>query len=366
MLIKRLTWSVIVIFLPFMGQTADTTADKVGNEKVTSQRPTLTVSVVSPKPTASINAIKATGDIVAKETAAVTAQVSALTLNRIMADVGDYVEKGQLLAEYDDAAVQNDIAQAQATLRQAKIAAEQANKNAKRVKRLGKSSAMSQIERDNYLFQARRAQANVTAAKAVLDNQKLRASYAKVTAPVSGLVSEKQAVLGSVGNPGTPLFSLIVDGELEWRANVPDRILAVLQPKMSVEVEITAGNDTVTVFGKVRRIAPTINTKTRQGVVHVDLQKHPILRQGLFVSGKFILGEKTQLSLPVACIIRKDGYSYVFTVAEDNRVSQKKIDVGQTTDNHVTVLSGLRAEDRVVSAGVGFLNHGDLVKVVEK
>lgn len=330
------------------------------------KRPTLTVNVVFPKLNVTQQTAKATGDITAKETAAVTAQVSALTLNRLVADVGDYVEKGQLLAEYDDAAVQNDIAQAQATLRQAKIAAEQANKNAKRVKRLGKSSAMSQIERDNYLFQARREQANVTAAKAVLANQKLRADHAKVTAPVSGLVSEKQAVLGSVGNPGTPLFSLIVDGELEWRANVPDRILAVLQPAMSVEVEITAGNDTVTVFGKVRRIAPTINTKTRQGVVHVDLQKHPILRQGLFVSGKFILGEKTQLSLPVACVIRKDGYSYVFTVGEDNRVSQKKIDVGQTTDKRVTVLSGLRAEDRVVSAGVGFLNHGDLVKVVEK
>lgn len=356
MLHKRLILLVFFFLNVVLGQE---------NTHVT-PRPTLTVNVVLPTPQLTQRTIKATGDIVAKETAAVTAQVTALTLNRILTDVGEYVEKGQLLAEYDDAAIQNDIAQAKATLQQAQITAEQANQNAKRAKRLGKNAAMSQIERDNYVFQARREQANVTAAKAVLDNQKLRASYAKITAPASGLISEKQAILGTVGNPGTPLFTLIVAGELEWLANVPERVLAVLKPGGAAEIEITAGSQTLTINGSIRRLDPMINTGTRQGVVHVSLDKHPILRQGLFVSGKFIVGETQLLSLPVASVVRKDGYSYVFTVDDNSRVARQKIEIGQTVDNRVTVVSGLTADDRVVSSGVGFLNHGDLVKVVEK
>lgn len=340
-------------------------AQKVdSNDDANQPRPTLTVSVTTPSSILTQDTVTATGDIAAKEMATVTAQVSALTLNRILVDVGDYVEKGQLLATYDAASVQNDIAQAKATLKQAQITAAQATKNAKRIKRLGNTSALSNIERDDYLFQAQRQQANVAAAQAVLDNQRLRASYANVTAPVSGLITEKQAVLGAVGNPGTLLFSLIVDGELEWFANVPERTLAILQPAMPVEIAITAGDDTVHVAGKIRSIDPVINPETRQGVVRVSLEKHPILRQGLFVTGKFILGEKSQLSLPTASIVRKDSYSYVFKIGTDNRVERIKVEVGQVSGNSIAIVSGIRADDQIVSTGVGFLSHGDWVKIV--
>lgn len=340
-------------------------AQQPTKDSATSQRPTLTVSVVAPVVASTPDSITATGDIVAKETASVTARVSALTLKRILVDIGDSVEQGQLLAIYDDTSVQNDIAQAQASLELAQIAAEQADKNAKRAKRLRNTNAISNIERDNYIFQARRQHANVTAAQAVLDKQKLLASYANVTAPTSGLVAEKQAILGAVGNPGTLLFTLIVNGELEWHANLPERVLAQLTPSLPVKISIDSGTETLTIAGKVRSIDPLINTATRQGVVRVSLEKHPILRQGLFVTGKFILGEKKVLSLPTACIVRKDSYSYVFKVGGDNRVTRTKITVGQVDGDSIAVLSGIASDDRIVSSGVGFLSHGDLVKVVE-
>lgn len=340
-------------------------AQQPTKNSATSQRPTLTVSVVAPVVASTPDSITATGDIVAKETASVTARVSALTLKRILVDIGDSVEQGQLLAIYDDTSVQNGITQAQASLELAQIAAEQADKNAKRAKRLRNTNAISNIERDNYIFQARRQHANVTAAQAVLDKQKLLASYANVTAPTSGLVAEKQAILGAVGNPGTLLFTLIVNGELEWHANLPERVLAQLTPSLPVKISIDSGTETLTIAGKVRSIDPLINTATRQGVVRVSLEKHPILRQGLFVTGKFILGEKKVLSLPTACIVRKDSYSYVFKVGGDNRVTRTKITVGQVDGDSIAVLSGIASDDRIVSSGVGFLSHGDLVKVVE-
>lgn len=333
-------------------------------------RPTLTVTVVNPTYRTVGQSIQANGNIEAREIASVTSQVSGLSLNKVLVDVGDTIKKGQLLAEYDASSVKNDIAQANASLKQAKIAANQASANAKRAKRLHKTKAISAIELDNYLYQEKQARAQIDAAKAVLNNQNLRASYAKVTAKVGGLITDKQAVLGTVGNPGTPLFSVMVNNELEWQANVPSELLNNITPQSPVVVTLSEdsgapdGHKKQQINGKVRKIDPTINSQTRLGKVYVSMDANPKLRRGLFVRGAFLLGEGKNLVIPITCIIRKDGYNYVFIADANNRVTRKKVSVGQLDGNDVTVTEGLTPSDRVVSSGVGFLNNGDLVNIV--
>ncbi len=333
-------------------------------------RATLTVTVVNPHYRQVTRHLAANGSIEAQEIASVTAQTSSLSLNRIHVDIGDHVKKGQVLAEYDAASVYNDIAQAKAALTQAQIAYRQASANAKRARGLGKSHAISAIERDNYRYQAQMAKAKVAAAKAVLNNQQLRANYAKVKAQVNGTILEKQAVLGSVGNPGTPLFSMIVNNQLEWRASVPSELLHQISTHMPVEVTLVESSTTAAdseknrhIAGKVRKIDPIINRQTRQGTVYVSLQNDPRLRLGMFLRGIFLIGDAKVLVVPIGSIIRKDGYNYVFVVGEDNRVARKKVAIGQLQGKGITILSGLKASDRVVSTGVGFLSHGDLVNI---
>lgn len=342
------------------------TADNAENA-----RPTLTVTVVNPTFRNIGQSIQANGNIEAREIASVTSQVSGLSLNKVLVDVGDTIKKGQLLAEYDASSVKNDIAQAKASLKQAQIALNQASANAKRAKRLRKTKAISAIELDNYLFQEKQARARIDAAKAVLNNQNLRASYATVTAKIGGLITEKQAVLGTVGNPGTPLFSVMVDNELEWQANIPSELLNTITPQSPVVVTLSEdsgapdGNKKVQINGKVRKIDPTINSQTRLGKVYVSMTANPKLRRGLFVRGAFLLGEGKTLVVPITCLVRKDGYNYVFVADANDRVTRKKVSVGQLDGNDITITSGLTPSDRVVSSGVGFLNSGDLVNIVE-
>lgn len=332
-----------------------------------SKRPALTVSTVSPRLQNLTQTITATGDIVAKEVAVVASQVSGLSLKEILVDVGDIVTQGQVLAKYDGLSVANDIAQATAVLQQATVAEKQARSNAKRAKRLDKNHAMSQIERDNFYFQAQQAQANLAAAQATLDNQKLRASYTQVKAPAAGLIIEKQAILGSIGHSGNPLFTLVVNNELEWLAQVPVTLLPHLRPAMPVHLRLpalTSNSHQSPLSGKIRRIEPIINQQTRQATVRVALDKHPMLRQGLFVSGLFILGEKKQLTIPVTCLKQQDGHHYIFILAKDNKIRKQKVTVEQLSDNRAGISSGLSITDQVISTGVGFLNHGDLVQVI--
>jgi len=59
----------------------------------------------------------------------------------------------------------------------------------------------------------------------------------------------------------------------------------------------------------------------------------------------------------------RDGFSYVYRVNPDNRVSQVKVQTGRVVGDRIEIVSGLATDARVVAAGAGFLNDGDLVRV---
>jgi hypothetical protein len=68
--------------------------------------------------------------------------------------------------------------------------------------------------------------------------------------------------------------------------------------------------------------------------------------------------------LPQSAVVVRDGFSYVYTVGVDQKVSQIKVQTGRQSADSVEVTSGLKADARVVASGGAFLNHGDTVRVV--
>jgi hypothetical protein len=69
--------------------------------------------------------------------------------------------------------------------------------------------------------------------------------------------------------------------------------------------------------------------------------------------------------LPQAAVVVRDGFSYVYRVNPDNRVSQVKVQTGRVVGDRIEIVNGLAADARVVAAGAGFLNDGDLVRIAE-
>jgi hypothetical protein len=69
--------------------------------------------------------------------------------------------------------------------------------------------------------------------------------------------------------------------------------------------------------------------------------------------------------VPQAAVVVRDGFSYVYRVNPDSRVSQVKVQTGRLMGDQLEIVSGLPADARVVAAGAGFLNDGDLVRLVD-
>jgi HlyD family secretion protein len=118
------------------------------------------------------------------------------------------------------------------------------------------------------------------------------------------------------------------------------------------------------VQGKVRAIAPSADPQTRNILIFVDLPRHAELKAGTFARGSFDLGSSDALTVASESVVVRDGNNYVFTIDPQNRASQLKVRTGRRVGERVEVLEGVPAEASVAVRGAGFLNEGDLVKVV--
>jgi HlyD family secretion protein len=119
--------------------------------------------------------------------------------------------------------------------------------------------------------------------------------------------------------------------------------------------------------GRVRVASPTVDPQTRNGLVYVDLPHTAMdmgVRPGMFASGQLEQGSTVGLTLPQTAIALQDGFNYVFQL-DGRQVRRLKVLVGRREGDRIEVVSGLAPHAQVVAAGVGLLNDGDTVRVVQ-
>lgn len=329
------------------------------------QRPVLSVTVVQPQSTTLANRLAANGNIAAWQEASIGTETAGLRLTEVRVNVGDVVDKGAVLATFAADTLRADVAQARAALAEAEASAADAAANAERARSVQSTGALSASQIATYFTAEQTARARVAAARAAFNAQEVRLNQSRVLAPDSGVISARNATVGAVVQPGTELFRLIRRGRLEWRAEVTSAELGRLAKGTPARVTAASGAQ---LHGRVRTIAPTVDPQTRTALVYVDLDAGPQgpsqARAGMFARGDFELGGSTALTVPQAAVVVRDGFSYVYRIGADGRVAQAKVQTGRVAGDRVEVVSGLAADARIVAAGGGFLNDGDLVRVV--
>jgi len=344
--------------------TASDTSTAAGAPAPTA-KPALTVTAVRPQMGQLSNALRANGSIGAWQEASVGAEANGLRLAELRAGVGDTVRAGQVLATFDATSVQADVALARAQLQEAQANALEAAGNAQRARTLKDSGALSTQQINQFLTLELTAQARVAAAKAALDVQQLRLQHAQVVAPDRGVISTRAATIGAVVPAGTELFRMIRQGRLEWRAEVTSSELGRIKPGTPVVVTVASGAE---VRGKVRMVGPTVNEQSRLALVYVDLQTTGDMsspaKPGMFASGVFQLGQTSAILVPQTTLVLRDGFSYVYKIGDDDRVSRIKVQTGRQAGDQLEITSALDPSTRLVATGAGFLNEGDRVRVV--
>ena len=384
------TAALAVVWTALLAGTSDAADDK----KNAAPKPALTITTVKPQLGRLSVKLTANGSIAAWQEASIGAESSGLRLTQVNANVGDVVRAGQVLAVFAPESIQADLAQARANLVEAEANAADAAGNAERARTLQNSGALSTQQINQYQTSEQTAKARVEAARGLLGAQQLRLTKTQVLAPDSGVISSRNATVGAVLASGTELFRMIRQGRLEWRAEVTSAELGRLSPGTTALVTAPSG---IQIKGKLRMIAPTVDPQTRSALVYVDLPTTPMsgagavaapgrprkgsappggsavpavtsvgaFKPGMFAKGEFALGDSSALMVPQTAVVVRDGFSYVYRVGADNRVAQVKVQTGRLSGDQVEIVSSLSADARLVASGAGFLNEGDLVRVME-
>ncbi|NRR28964.1 efflux RND transporter periplasmic adaptor subunit [Oxalobacteraceae bacterium] len=322
----------------------------------------LTVTTVQPEAGRLPIKLAANGNVAAWQEAIIGSESNGLRLTEVRVNVGDVVKAGQVLAVFSADSVNADVAQARAAVQEAEANAAEAIANAARARSLKSSGALSEQQITQYYTAEQTANARIASARAALASQQLRLKYTQVLAPDRGVISARLATVGSVVGAGTELFRMIRQGRLEWRAEVVASDLARIKVGGGAVVKAANGSE---LTGKVRMIAPTLDPQTRSALVYVDLPASAAadapFKAGMYASGQFELGTSDAMTVPQQAIVVRDGFSYVFRLNADKRVSQLKVKAGRRLADRIEVLDGLSAGTPVVVSGAGFLNDGDLV-----
>jgi HlyD family secretion protein len=325
----------------------------------------LSVTAVTLQPAEWAQTLAANGNIAAWQEAVIGSEISGQRLTEVLANVGDRVKKGQVLARVDDDTISAEIAQSKAALAEAQAMAAEASANADRARQMGPLGAFTKQQITQYYTAEKTAASRVVAARAKVQADELRLAHTRVLSPDDGVISSRAATVGSLTQPGQELFRLIRGGRLEWRAEVTAAELGRIFPGLAAHVVPPGSAPNTRIEGRVRTVAPTVDPQTRNAIVYVDLPPDGPARAGMYARGEFQLGSGSALTLPQSAVLLRDGFSYVHRIEPGGKVTQVKVGIGRRSGDRVEITGGLEAGARVVASGGAFLADGDSVRVVE-
>ena len=347
----------------YLKNQSTTKTANIQTDDTNKTQPALAVTLITPSTQNLSATISADGKIMAWQEAVIGAQVNGLQLREINVNVGDFVKKGQVLARFKTDLVNAELAQYNANLAEAQANLAQARADSARANSLKSSGAISEQQISQYNTNYKAAVARLNAAKATKNLGSTRVAQANVIAPDDGVISARNATVGSVAQAGQELFRMVLKNRLEWRAELTAEQIKQITAGSSASITLSDGE---IIKGRVRQVAPTLNEKTNSATAYVDLLSNGSARAGMFAKGEFALASNNALTVPPTAVVMRDGFNYVFAVNDKKQVVQTKVVVGRRNADRLEITTGLADGQAIVESGTDFLKDGDSVEVITK
>lgn len=306
-----------------------------------------------------VRTVPATGSIFAWQEVVIGAEVGGYRVAEVLVDVGSRVTRGQPLVQLSTDMLQAELDSRRAALRSAEAAEVNAAAALRRGESVGAAGALSEANMDQLKADHIAAQARVATATADVTTAELRLRYGTVTAPDSGTITSRSVSVGQIAQAGTEMLRLLRQDRVEWRAEIPETQLARIRAGQAARI---SGVDGSVFEGRVRMVAPTVQTNNRTGLAYVDITAG-IARPGMFARGEIVAGTGPGLLVPVASVVTQDGYSYVFVLRDDGTVQRRRVTQAGVFGEELEIADGLAAGETIAVKGAGFLKDGDTVTV---
>lgn len=311
-------------------------------------------------------------------------------IETLLADVGDTVEAGQVLAvlskstldlqksqvEASLAAARAQVAQAEAQLVEAQAAADEAKRVNDRTQALRDRGNASQAAADQASAaaisatarvlvatqSAEAARAQVALAEAQIANVALQLERTEVKAPVAGEIVERNALVGAVASAaGQPMFVLVKDAALELNADVAEGDLMRLAAGQTATLR-SVGSDAA-IAGRVRLVEPAIDAATRLGRARIWIEPGSPVVQGMFLDAEVLVAEREAVAVPVTAISSSPEGTVIMRV-RDGTAERVVVKTGIRDGGWVEVTEGLSAGETVVLKAGAFVRDGDRINPI--
>jgi RND family efflux transporter MFP subunit len=290
-----------------------------------------------------------TGTLRPRAQVQVVAEVQARLL-RVLRDEGARVGAGETLAVLDDTDYRLSHDRAQAALAVADANKAHAIAERERADNLLKTGGITDKDHLSAQVALQVAEASMAQARAEVAIAAQQVARTRIRAPFAGRVAKRTADAGTMLVNGTSLFTLVDDAVLEFRASVPSADYGKIRVGAAVDVTVDALGGR-SIKGKVARVTPLVEERTRSFEVVVQIPGSDDLVGGLFARASVTVGKVARvLVVPPAALVR-DGtdplYAQTFVVAH-GKAERRKVLLGVETPDAIQVTDGLKSGDLVV------------------
>jgi len=329
---------------------------------------TTSVETATSKMAPIINRVRLTGTVVSPRTAQLSSDVGAL-VQEMLVDLGDKVDAGDPLVELDASLYQLRYESAQAETREAEGEVDDARRRVRTARRLAADDNLPQNELDAREATLSIAEAKVDRLKAEERRWRERVRRHKITAPFTGVITDRVAEVGEWVDTGDTLVELVDVDHLRVDAAVPQRYFPDLEepPKLTLEFDALPDREvSAEVVARVPLSDPTARTFTlrlRPMAENIPLTPGMSAR----ITMRLDTGERGVVISRDALMRYPDGRTTVWVVQDDGEtatVAERQVQLGRAFDGLIHVRSGLQAGQRIVVRGNEALRPGQDVTVV--
>ena len=312
-------------------------------------------------------AVHAVGAVEAFERVQITARVAG-ALDKVSFREGEDVKKGTVLAEIEPSRYALAVTSAQAALERARAELADAEAGLARREAVNQKSPglLPAEEVESFRTRARSAAAQVSSAKAALDQAQLNLRDAYVRAPMDGTLQTRTVQTGQYVQPGTVLATLLQREPLLLRFSVPEAEAARLKPGLTAR--FTTRDQGATFDAKLTYVAASADPASRMVAVtgEVSGEGAKALRPGAFASVTVPVGSSTNAPVIPQTAVRPSERGFLAFVVKDGKAQERVLQLGlRTVEGLVEVRQGLEAGEQLVVRGAEALRDGAAVRVAE-
>ncbi|BFM05815.1 efflux RND transporter periplasmic adaptor subunit [Halioxenophilus aromaticivorans] len=330
---------------------------------------TAPVSVAEPQSQAASQSIQLSGTVRAVQVSNLSARVDG-AVDKLLIDDGSRVQAGDVLIELDDSLEKIELSRLRAELERAQAEAGEAQRLVSEAQRLSQQKHIALTELA--LRQANQAttQAALKGAQAAVAAQQQRLQYHKITAPFTGVVSQRLTEQGEWITRGTAVLELVATEATYLDVEIPQSLFYSLSSNTQVEIKPDTNPNTI-LPARIHTSIPVANAVSRTFRLRL-VADNPgnALPPGSSATATFSTAQADDsvLTVPRDAILRNPDNSFaVFIVDEqsDPAIAKRQpVKVGQILGDQIEVISGLDANSQVVVRGNEILRNNQPIKIV--